>query len=113
MPEHHHHQDGDHSHGSHEPVVHAPPPDPMVAYNAAFDAALPDETHRVVEYDIEAREMDWEFMPGRRRSLTSRRWRASKLRPTARSRHETGRFCIPCVHSGVVIASQIAGTTCG
>ena len=72
MSEHHHHHGahnhgdedhgghahGDRSHGSRAPVVHAPPPDAAVAYTAAFDAAVPDEQHRVVEVDIEAREMD-------------------------------------------------------
>jgi FtsP/CotA-like multicopper oxidase with cupredoxin domain len=65
MPDQHHHAHGEHSHESHGPVVHAPPADAQVAYNAAFDAALPDEEHRVVEVDIEARETDWEFIPGR------------------------------------------------
>jgi len=66
MSEHHHHEHGDHSHGSHGPVVHAPPADAQVAYNAAFDAAVPDTEHRVVEVDIEARETDWEFIAGRK-----------------------------------------------
>lgn len=61
----HHHEHGEHSHGSHGPVVHAPPADAKVAYDAAFDAARPDADHRVVEVDIEARETNWEFIPGR------------------------------------------------
>src|ERR671914_347289 len=46
-------------------VVHAPPADALAAYTRAYEAAVPDADRSVVEVDLEAREMDWEFTPGR------------------------------------------------
>jgi FtsP/CotA-like multicopper oxidase with cupredoxin domain len=40
------------------------------AYAEAYAAAQPDPGHRVVAVELEAREMDWEFVPG----VTTRAW---------------------------------------
>ena len=67
---HAHHEHGTHGHHGHAhahgPVVHAPAADSVVAYTSAFDAAVPDADRSVVRMDLDAREMDWEFIPGRR-----------------------------------------------
>src|SRR5919199_5097982 len=54
-----------HGHAAHGPVVHAPAPDALGAYTRAYEAAEPDVGRSVVEVDLEAREVDWEFTPGR------------------------------------------------
>src|SRR5918992_913396 len=46
-------------------VVHAPPADALAAYTRAYEAAVPDADRSVVDVELEAREMDWEFTPGR------------------------------------------------
>lgn len=69
MPEHHHHAEHDHgTHGHaghHGPVAHAPPADASGTYTRAYEAARPDPGGVVVRVDLEAREAEWEFMPGR------------------------------------------------
>jgi FtsP/CotA-like multicopper oxidase with cupredoxin domain len=77
-PEMHHHHAHDHAahgHGAHAPaahgaVVHAPAADARVAYTRAYEAAEPDPGRTVVTVDLEAREADWQFTPGR----TTRVW---------------------------------------
>ena len=67
---HTHHEHGTHGHHGHAhthgPVAHAPPADSVIAYTSAFEAAVPDADRSVVRVDLDAREMDWEFSPGRR-----------------------------------------------
>ncbi|HJU90288.1 MAG TPA: multicopper oxidase family protein [Gemmatimonadaceae bacterium] len=53
-----------HGHG-HGPVAHGVAADAQAAYVRAYDAAVPDSNRSVVEIDLEAREADWEFSPGR------------------------------------------------
>src|SRR3712207_5688444 len=60
---HHHH--GHHDQHGHGPVVHAPQADALGAYTHAYEAAVPDADRSVVQIDLDAREMDWEFTPGR------------------------------------------------
>jgi FtsP/CotA-like multicopper oxidase with cupredoxin domain len=61
----HHHDHGktEHDHG-HGPVVHGPSADARAAYTRAYEAAVPHADRSVVEVDLEAREVDWEFVPG-------------------------------------------------
>ena len=79
MTSHQHHHDGhtghaththgEHRHGGHEhghgPVVHGVSDDAPAAYAAAYEAAVPDAGRSVVHIDLDAREIDWEFTPGR------------------------------------------------
>ena len=44
---------------------HAPPADALASYTRAYDAAQPAPGGGVVAVDLDAREMDWEFVPGR------------------------------------------------
>jgi FtsP/CotA-like multicopper oxidase with cupredoxin domain len=53
-----------HEHG-HGPVVHAVAAEAVEAYASAYEAAVPDNGRSVVQIDLEAREVDWEFIPGR------------------------------------------------
>ena len=62
---HDHHGHGGHAHGGHGPVAHGAPPDWRAAYDAAYAAAEPSSGGRVVAVELEAREADWEFKPGR------------------------------------------------
>jgi len=57
---------GAHGHGTHGGVMHAPPADVGAAYTRAREAAQPALGGKVVAVDLEAREMDWEFVPGKR-----------------------------------------------
>jgi len=77
MPGHHHHEahpPRPRDHAAHRPVSraveHAPSADAVAAYTRAHDAAQPDPGRRVVSVDLDAREVDWEFKPGR----TTRAW---------------------------------------
>ena len=71
MSDHARHAHTDHGHDAHRhgaggPVMHhAPPADARAAYTRAYDAARPAPGGRVVTVDLEAREADWEFVPGR------------------------------------------------
>ena len=79
MTSHQHHHDGhtghdththdEHRHGghghAHGPVVHGVSDDAPAAYAAAYEAAVPDAGRSVVHIDLDAREIDWEFTPGR------------------------------------------------
>jgi FtsP/CotA-like multicopper oxidase with cupredoxin domain len=72
---HHHHDQGGkkgsaHGHGHAGSVTHAPAADAGLAYKHAFEAAQPDPGRAVVNVELEAREADWEFSPGR----TTRVW---------------------------------------
>jgi FtsP/CotA-like multicopper oxidase with cupredoxin domain len=51
----------DHSHH-----VHAPAPDAREAYDRAYAAAEPAPGGKVVTVELEARETEWEFVPGQR-----------------------------------------------
>ncbi len=44
---------------------HAPPADAAATYARAYDAAQPADGGRVVTVHLDARETDWEFVPGR------------------------------------------------
>ena len=64
--EHAHSAHGHAGHGhAHGPVVHAVAADALAAYTRAYEAALPDAGRAVVQVDLAAVEMDWEFSPGR------------------------------------------------
>lgn len=60
----------DHSHGHHDhhdhhgPVVHEPSAGADEAYARAYAAAQPDPGRRVIPVELEAVEIDWEFVPG-------------------------------------------------
>ena len=71
---HHHHDHAAHGHGSHHghggpaahgPVAHVAPADWRAAYTAAYEAAQPEPGCTVVSVDLDARQVDWEFKPGR------------------------------------------------
>jgi FtsP/CotA-like multicopper oxidase with cupredoxin domain len=51
-------------------VVHGLSGDTLAAYTQAYDAAVPHADGSVVEVDLEAREIDWEFAPG----VTTKAW---------------------------------------
>src|SRR5689334_1344250 len=59
-PHHHTH----HAHGGH--AAHMPAPDARAAYDRAYQIAQPASGGRVVAVDLEARETDWEFVPGQK-----------------------------------------------
>jgi len=58
------HAHGGHPHGGHGSVVHGAPADVAFTYTRAFEAAVPDAGCSVVRVDLEARETEWEFVPG-------------------------------------------------
>lgn len=63
--DHHDHGHGHgHGHGGHGPVVHGTHGDVAVSYNNAEEAAVPDPGRSVVNVDLDARETEWEFVPG-------------------------------------------------
>ena len=66
MKTHHDHQ----THQHHGPVAHQPAPGADDAYRRAYAAAQPDPGRRVIPVDLDAREIDWEFVPG----TTTRAW---------------------------------------
>ena len=70
--EHHDHAHGHagHGHAAHGPAVHAPPADAAAEHSRAREGARPDPGRQIVHVDFEARETDWEFMPG----VTTRVW---------------------------------------
>src|SRR5690349_977894 len=61
---HHDHSHGGHGHG-HGPVVHGVGDNVRAAYADAYEAAVPAADGSVVQVDLEAREVDWEFTTGR------------------------------------------------
>jgi FtsP/CotA-like multicopper oxidase with cupredoxin domain len=72
----HHHERGSHEHGGHHhdhhghgaahgAMAHEPAADWRAAYTAAYEAAQPEPGREIVRVDMEAREMDWQFKPGR------------------------------------------------
>ena len=63
MSAHSHHGHSSH-HGAHGEMVHEPTPDAQAAYEQAYLAAQPAPGGRRVVVDLEARETDWEFVPG-------------------------------------------------
>jgi FtsP/CotA-like multicopper oxidase with cupredoxin domain len=58
----HHHTH--HAHGGH--AAHVPAPDALAAYDRAYQIAQPATGGRVVVVELEARETDWEFVPGQK-----------------------------------------------
>ncbi len=62
---HHSHSDSAHVHGGHGSVIHAPSDDAAASYQQAYDQAEPEPGCTVVRVDLDAREADWEFTPGR------------------------------------------------
>src|SRR5918999_2440834 len=58
------HGSGGHGHG-HGPVVHGVAAGAQEAYAEAYEAAVPDAGRSVVQVELEAAEVDWEFTPGR------------------------------------------------
>ena len=69
MSQHSHHHDH-HAHGGHGGhgghAAHVPAPDARAAYDRAYETAKPAPGGRVVAVDLDAREMEWEFVPGRK-----------------------------------------------
>jgi len=67
--EHHKHHEhsthAHHAHGGHGSVVHAPSAAVAADYQRAYAQAEPEPGGTVVRVDLEAREVDWEFTPGR------------------------------------------------
>ena len=65
-------------------VMHEPSPDALAAYREAYEAAQPDPGRTVISVDLEARETDWEFSPGR----SARAWgyNGQSLSPRRRER---------------------------
>lgn len=63
---HAHEAHGAHAHGGHAhgTVVHGAAADAAVAYTHAVEAAVPESGRSVVKVDLEARETNWEFVPG-------------------------------------------------
>ena len=59
----HSHGQAGHAHG-HGPVVHGAAANALTEYTRAYEAAVPRADRSVVEVDLEAREVDWEFAPG-------------------------------------------------
>jgi FtsP/CotA-like multicopper oxidase with cupredoxin domain len=53
---------GAHHHGEHG--AHAPSVETLTAYQSAYDASQPQPGGRVVAVELEAREIEWEFVPG-------------------------------------------------
>lgn len=66
----HEHAHHGHSHHAHGPVAHGESSDWRAAYTSAYESAEPDAGRKVVEVDLEAGEIDWEFEPGR----TTKAW---------------------------------------
>ena len=60
----HEHGHGGNGHG-HGPVVHGVADAARAAYADAYEAAVPAADGAVVQVDLDAREVDWEFTPGR------------------------------------------------
>jgi len=60
-----HHAHAAHGHHEHGPVAHEVPADWRLAYEHAYLAAQPEPGRRVISIDLDAREIDWEFSPGR------------------------------------------------
>jgi FtsP/CotA-like multicopper oxidase with cupredoxin domain len=56
---------GAHQHGGHGAVMHGPPADVFAAYGRAYTDAQPAPGRAVVKVELEARETEWEFTPGR------------------------------------------------
>jgi FtsP/CotA-like multicopper oxidase with cupredoxin domain len=67
MESHHDHHGVHHHHG---PVAHQPSAGADDAYRRAYAAAQPDPGRQVIPVELEAREIDWEFVPG----TTTRAW---------------------------------------
>jgi FtsP/CotA-like multicopper oxidase with cupredoxin domain len=69
-----HNDHGSHQHahhqGGHGPVEHGAAEDWRAAYTLAYEAAQPERGGEVVSVDLEARETEWEFVPG----LKTRAW---------------------------------------
>ena len=55
-----------HGHAGHGPVVHSAPADVAVSYTNAVQAAVPAPGCSVVKVDLEAGEIDWEFVKGQK-----------------------------------------------
>jgi FtsP/CotA-like multicopper oxidase with cupredoxin domain len=60
------HHGHDHAHGAHGGVTHEPTAQTLSAYRDAYQTARPAPGGRVVAVDLEAREVEWEFVEGRR-----------------------------------------------
>jgi len=53
-----------HGQTGHAPVAHEPSPESRAAYLRALEEAVPDPGRTVVAVDLDAREVDWSFLPG-------------------------------------------------
>ena len=54
-----------HGHGAHDPAHHAPSPSARVEYERAFAGAQPAPGGKVVAVALDAREVEWVFVPGK------------------------------------------------
>ena len=61
MKQHSHHA---HDHAAHAGMVHEPSAETLAAYRKVYQAAQPAAGGRIVTIDLEAREMEWEFVDG-------------------------------------------------
>jgi FtsP/CotA-like multicopper oxidase with cupredoxin domain len=62
---HGHGHHGQSARGAHGPVAHVTPADWQADYTRAYEAAQPEPGRTVVSVELEPREADWEFIPGR------------------------------------------------
>jgi FtsP/CotA-like multicopper oxidase with cupredoxin domain len=54
----------DHAHNAGAHGEHEPSPETLAAYTDAYNAAVPASGGRIVTVELEAQELDWEFVPG-------------------------------------------------
>jgi FtsP/CotA-like multicopper oxidase with cupredoxin domain len=61
-----HNADDRNDHTHHHSAAHEPTAETLAAYQQAYDDARPAPGGKVITVELEAREVDWEFVPGRR-----------------------------------------------
>jgi FtsP/CotA-like multicopper oxidase with cupredoxin domain len=57
-----------HGQGAHGSMKHEPTAETLAAYNDAYGSAQPAPGGRIISVELEASEIEWEFIPGRRTS---------------------------------------------
>jgi FtsP/CotA-like multicopper oxidase with cupredoxin domain len=70
---HHEHDHGHahaHGHGGHGAMKHEPTAETLAAYRQAYDSAQPTAGGHLISVHLEAREIEWEFVPG----IRTRAW---------------------------------------
>jgi FtsP/CotA-like multicopper oxidase with cupredoxin domain len=61
-----HQHDHDHAHGGHGGMVHEPAAETLAEYSRALEEAKPAPGGRILVVSLEAREIEWEFVPGKK-----------------------------------------------